>query len=77
MEKAIAVIDQHIPYVSNKDELELNELRYSSDVDRFGQERVDAADLALRTCSCGVRVDGFYEYIDHLKDELRKAAGDG
>ena len=29
----------------------------------------DAADWAIRTCSCGVRVDGYYAFVDHLLDE--------
>lgn len=25
------------------------------------------ADAAIRDCACGERIDGFYEYVDHLK----------
>jgi hypothetical protein len=32
----------------------------------------DAAELALRTCSCGRRLNGFYEYSDHLKEVLTR-----
>jgi len=33
----------------------------------------DVASLAIRTCACGVTVDGFYEYMDHLKGVLGNA----
>jgi hypothetical protein len=33
-----------------------------------------AADLAIRTCSCGQRIDGFYEYVDHLISIFEKEA---
>jgi hypothetical protein len=28
---------------------------------------LDVSYLALRQCACGETIDGFYEYIDHLK----------
>jgi len=53
---AIEVIRQHIPSLSEQDERDINEAAWDG----------DAADLALRTCACGVRIDGFYAYVDHL-----------
>lgn len=32
-----------------------------------GYHAYDVADLAIRTCRCGVRIDGFDEYLAHLK----------
>jgi len=63
----IKVIDQHIPSMSMSNEGEINDL-----ASRFGDvyEDCDAADLAIRTCHCGQKIDGFYEYVDHLKTKL-------
>lgn len=71
-EAAIEVIERHVPSLSTTDEIELDERRYNSDVDRYGQPAVDVADLALRTCSCGVGIDGFYAYVDHILGLLGK-----
>lgn len=62
-----ALLAAHTPHVSDLNEILLDQRRYNSDVDRFGQPAVDVADLALRTCTCGRLIDGFYDYIDHLK----------
>ena len=32
---------------------------------------VDVADLALRTCMCGRRLDGFDDYFEHLRAVVR------
>jgi hypothetical protein len=64
--EVIKTIHAHVPSLSDSDDRELDERRYNSDVDRYGQQAVDNADLALRTCSCGVHLDGFYQYVDHL-----------
>jgi hypothetical protein len=41
-------------------------------VDLILDDESSAADLARRTCACGVKVDGFYEYLAHLIDVLEK-----
>lgn len=61
------VIDAHIPSLTDEDEGLIYER-----TGRWGED-VTAADYALRTCHCGQRIDGFYEYVDHLKDRLRNA----
>jgi hypothetical protein len=63
----IAIIDDHIPSLTDEDE----ELIFDRAVPRWYEDK-DAANLALRTCHCGLRIDGFYEYVDHLKAVLRK-----
>ena len=64
---AISVIDQHIPSITDEIEEELTER-----AEQFGfSADGDVADLAIRTCHCGARIDGFYEYVDHLKEVLR------
>lgn len=57
------LIDAHIPSLSDDDERLIHER-----ISRIGgiDEGVDVADLALRTCACGERIDGFYAYVDHL-----------
>lgn len=68
---AMEVIDQHIPSLTDENAAEIA----SNAVDFYAfTEGADLADLAIRTCRCGVRIDGFYEYAAHLKGELRKAA---
>jgi len=54
-----ALLRAHTPSLSNENEGEI--------YDRIVEDG-DAADFALRTCSCGKRVDGFYEYVDHLRE---------
>lgn len=65
---ATSIIDQHIPSLTDEDDALIDE-RWT----RIGaiDEGVDNADLALRTCKCGKKIDGFYEYVDHLKEVLR------
>ena len=70
---AIDVVKAHIPSLSDTDEAVIEEMRWNSNVDRFGQPEYDVADLAIRTCHCGEHIGGFYEYADHLLDEFRKA----
>lgn len=61
------LLDAHIPTLTDEIESELKQLlieaAYSDD-----EGRADVADLALRECSCGVRIDGFYEYVAHLRE---------
>jgi len=61
---AIAIIEAHIPSLSDENEAEISEVVYSTDW--------EASDLAVRTCACGKRIDGFYEYADHLIDVMSK-----
>ena len=65
----IAVIDAHIPSLRELDEEEIEII-----VGDGGGviATADIGDLAIRTCHCGQRIDGFYEYVDHIKDVLRK-----
>lgn len=57
-----ALLEAHYPSMTRADEAEI--------AIRLARGE-DAAELALRTCACGKHVDGFYEYVDHLKDVLR------
>ena len=68
---ASSVIDDHIPSLSDADDAEIDAI-----LDRAmdDPENADNADLAGRTCHCGVAIDGFYKYVDHLKEVLRAAA---
>jgi len=51
----------HVPSLSDSDEIEI--IRLASNA-LFGDG--DVADLAIRTCSCGVHLDSVYGYVDHL-----------
>lgn len=58
------MIDAHGPYMSDADEAEIIRRVGTSD---------DVADLALRTCRCGRRLDGFDDYFVHLRRVLLEA----
>ena len=62
MDRATSVhpvtIDAHGPYMSDSDESEIIRRMVESD---------DVADLALRTCMCGRRLEGFDDYFEHLR----------
>jgi hypothetical protein len=61
---ALATLDAHGVYLSEADEAELiRRLAVTEDV----------AVLSLRTCQCGVRVDGFDAYWEHLHEVLSGA----
>lgn len=60
----LGVLDAHGPFMSDADEEEI--------IRRIGASD-DVADLALRTCMCGRRLDGFDEYFEHLRVVLREA----
>lgn len=70
MKTAIEVIDEHIPSLTDEDEDELRNRAHNAALLTAGA--VDLADCALRTCRCGIRIDGFYDYVDHLKEMIRK-----
>jgi hypothetical protein len=67
--EAIAIIEKHIPSITNAIEEE--------EVDSPLWEVTNELYMILgyagpkRECSCGQRLDGFYEYVDHLKEMLR------
>lgn len=66
---AAAVLEAHGPFLSDLDEAEI--------IRRIAVTE-DVADLALRTCMCGRRLDGFDDYFKHLRAVVRAAAmGDG
>ena len=60
-EQLRSLIKAHCPSLSPENE----DVLY----DRLDND-ADIADLALRTCACGVEVDGMYAFVDHLLDEL-------
>lgn len=62
-----AVIDAHIPSLTDKAEALIDDALLAADDGLLPYE-----DAAIRECPCGVVVDGFYEYVDHLKAMLRK-----
>lgn len=62
----ITSIKLHIPSLSQDDENEIMQRYWDQD----GDVGCDVAALALRTCACGKKIDGFYEYVDHLVEVL-------
>lgn len=73
-ERMIVLLGNHIPSLSDEDERDIDNLVF--EIARlslsFEAHRTpDTADLARRTCHCGVKIDGFYEYVDHLKEVFR------
>jgi hypothetical protein len=65
-ESAIAVLKEHIPSITDDDERVMGSLNVFD-------EQFDYADYALRTCHCGVKIEGYYEYVDHLEEVFRGA----
>jgi hypothetical protein len=58
-------LEAHWPSLTDTAEEELwDRLRH------LYRDDVDIADLALRECHCGARIDGFDEYLFHLKEVL-------
>jgi hypothetical protein len=64
---AVEIIGQHIPDLT---EDALDVLAERTGGDNAMWMPADWADLAYRVCPCGVTIDGFYEYVDHLKEVL-------
>ena len=56
----LVLLDQHVAFLSEANEAEIN----------AGEWDMDIADYALRTCSCGERLDGFDGYQAHLREEV-------
>ena len=54
----LRVLNEHTPDLTEGDEEEIWKA-----VDGDG----DPADFAIRTCPCGQPIDGYYEYVAHLK----------
>lgn len=67
----ISVIDAHIPSMSDDNEDTIRNFVSMIAFDPYDLEK-EPADLAIRTCRCGAAIDGFYEYVDHLKAVLRQ-----
>jgi hypothetical protein len=67
-EKVQTLLKQHIPSITDEDESEMDFAMVKS----IG-EGYDYADFALRTCMCGKKIEGFYEYNDHLAEVFRGA----
>lgn len=61
---ALAIFDAHATYLSEADEAELERRVAATD---------DVADLSLRTCQCGARLDGFDAYWGHLREVISQA----
>lgn len=60
----LSTLEAHGPFMSDPDEEEI--------IRRLGTTD-DVANLALRTCMCGRRLDGFDDYFEHLRAVLREA----
>lgn len=54
----LRVLEGHCASLAPKDEAEI-----LTRVEAGG----DASEFAVRTCSCGLRIEDFYHYLDHLK----------
>jgi hypothetical protein len=61
IEEIVAIIRAHTPNLTDEDEEEITQRWVDSD---------DVSDSAIRTCSCGLRLEGFYAYQEHLVEVL-------
>ena len=64
------LVHDHIPNLLPDDESRIKARAADLDCGYEPGEGYEVADLALRTCSCGKPIDGFYEYVDHLTAAL-------
>jgi hypothetical protein len=55
------VLDAHAVFLTDANEAEITRRSFETD---------DVGDLALRTCRCGARIDGFDAYWEHLREAL-------
>jgi hypothetical protein len=62
---ALKVIKAHIPSVT--DEMDAGEGEYA---DLWPRDDMGDYIGDQRICACGRRIDGFYDYVDHLKEVL-------
>lgn len=56
------VIKAHVP--------SLTDLAAEVILTRLTDDDTDVADLAVRQCACGLMLDGYYEYVDHVVELL-------
>jgi hypothetical protein len=68
-EKVQALLKAHIPSITDDDESEMDQRMIA----KSAGWSYDYADLAARTCMCGKKIEGFYEYADHLEEVFRAA----
>lgn len=64
LDDVLDVIDEHTPNLTDEDEEKMIKEWVECDEPNFP---------TYRTCSCGLALDGFYQYQDHLKDQIKKA----
>lgn len=69
---ALALIREHIPDLTDEDEAEIHQLVTAYTFSRLKDDS-DLADFAVRHCACDVRIDGFYEYTEHLMNVFKEA----
>jgi len=65
------LIRKHIPSITETIENEEYGLARRHDPEAFDMDGDYIG--SMRECHCHVIVDGYYEYVDHLIDELEKA----
>lgn len=61
----LVVLEAHAVFLSEADEAEITGRSFESD---------DVGELALRTCRCGARIDGFDAYWEHLRAAMTAQA---
>jgi hypothetical protein len=61
----VTILDQHIPSIT--DEMDAGEGEWE---DLWPRDEMGDYIGDKRVCRCGVVLDGFYEYVDHLKEVL-------
>lgn len=73
---AVAIINQHYPSMSEADEDAITHKVFAivQESLTFGgtlaNDETDVAELAQRTCTCGVKLEDTYAYVDHIKNVL-------
>ena len=68
----LKVLREHACFISDRNQEEMEE-QLATWWSRG--DDADVANLAIRTCLCGARIDGFDEYHAHLEEEVKKLSG--
>lgn len=70
MTNPIDILNAHACYLSDTNEDDI--LQHAASLMAMNPDE-DVANFAIRTCTCGARIDGFDEYHIHLKEQMEAA----
>jgi hypothetical protein len=74
MTDLLKLLDQHWASITENDEYEMD-LQWDLESNLIGTEpgHPDFAAFSYRTCQCGLSIEGFYQYLAHIKQVIKDA----